>query len=184
MALVWWCLSDVAVLVRPPVAMQWPLQVLNMYQSWRLFAPRPNMWNYYIVMPATLADGSSVDLLPALLAPPGFGYFDSTQPVNWTQPDNLGSKYSIRWVEYFSNLNAGWTSDFAKRTRVEELAWFGQWVCRSWNFDHSAEGKRRLHMWSLIYFIDNRGVVEQKGERVNETTMQRITMWNQRCGDV
>ncbi len=67
-------------------------RVLGIDQNWRLFAPRVVSQDGWILAPATLEDGSEVDLWTA-------------QPLTWEKPPSLAQSYpNARWRKYIRNM--------------------------------------------------------------------------------
>src|SRR6185295_11986243 len=66
----WTSFGRAAAAAEPPLAFARLLAVLQIGQSWDLFAPQPVNQRHRFAIQATLADGSSVDLLQRLPHPP------------------------------------------------------------------------------------------------------------------
>ena len=115
---------------------------------------------------------------------PGMGTFDSTRPVNWTQPDHFLSELrSDRWAKYLENLSRGWGTNKALQGRIEaQRLRFGQWVCRSWNGAHDAASKRQLQKWSLTFVVtDNKNVLNPSERTVVKPMKTNATVWYHSC---
>ncbi len=111
--------GDSQVTLHPP-KMPKPLQrigyTLRLDQKWDMFAPRPMRGDGWFVMPATLSDGSTIDL------------FREGAAVSWAKPKRVSSMYpSQRWRKYLMNI---WMAQFKKHRRH-----FGAYLCRLWERD-------------------------------------------------
>ena len=184
-AVVWWNLHGVgwAPAVRPSFAL--PLQVFNLHQSFKVFAPRPPTEDYYVLMPGTLEDGSKIDVVPALRYRAG-RHFDHTEPPDWRQPTcHVCDLRTDRWAKLFENLMAGWGTDQAKKPRVEaQRLTFGKWVCRTWNANHPKETKRQLLKWQLTFIrLDNKKVLPmpEDGSDLKKPMLHNSTVWYHNC---
>lgn len=71
------------------------MQVLRLTQSWEVFSPHPSSKDGWLMVVATLHDGSQVDL------------FRGGRPVDWTKPEHVADIYTnTRWTKYSDNLTA------------------------------------------------------------------------------
>jgi hypothetical protein len=67
--------------------------IVKLTQYWSLFVPHPFRQDRWLMVVATLRDGSQVDL------------FREGRPVDWTKPEHVGDIYkNPRWRKYTNNL--------------------------------------------------------------------------------
>jgi hypothetical protein len=108
-------------------------QVLPLDQKWAMYAPSPERWDYFYVVPGTLADGGRVDLLrggrPFSIDPP------SSLP--WRGP-------SRPWGLYLDHARV-------HRQKGPGLG-LASWYCRSWNEDHHGEERLLKLEWIQVRF--------------------------------
>lgn len=98
--------------------------LLDLNQSWGMFAPSPSDENYWYVVSGTLRDGQKVDLLKPTI----HGDWRMVNEVSWENPDNLDeNKY---WRKYLLKLdNKNPPNGLRKQ--------FARYVCRKWNEVHA-----------------------------------------------
>lgn len=76
------------------------MTIVRLTQYWNVFAPHPFRKDAWLMVVATLRDGSKVDL------------FRGGRPVEWTKPEHVGDIYeNPRWRKYTNNLGnrrIGW----------------------------------------------------------------------------
>lgn len=102
--------------------LNWIGDLSGLGQSWNLFAPAPTRQQGWYVIPATLDDGSEIDLLANGAA------------VRWQPPALMSATYTNdRWRKYLMNL---WQSKNSRYRR-----YYVRWLCRTWNENHP-NGKR------------------------------------------
>jgi hypothetical protein len=76
-----------------PVFADGPFLMTQLDQRWNMFAPKPNYVRGWYVAPATLADGSQVDLMK------------EGQPFSWKRPTVMAESFpDFRWRKYLLNL--------------------------------------------------------------------------------
>ncbi len=115
---------------RPPFPLSTIGSVLRLQQEWRMFSPHPPSDDGWWVIPATLRDGSIVNL------------YNGEEFVSWETPENIASTYGVRWKKYFHNI---WSYDKFR----PKLAYYADWLRRHWDEDHEPE----QHVKSLeIYY--------------------------------
>ena len=69
------------------------MRTLKLTQSWEVFSPHPPARDGWLMVVATLRDGSEVDL------------FREGRPVDWSKPEHVGDLYTnTRWTKYQDNL--------------------------------------------------------------------------------
>jgi hypothetical protein len=98
------------------------VQGTGLNQRWGMFAPHPVRSTIWFVYRGTLADGTEVNLFPAL-------FNDDprlAQPVSWNEPDDIGNLFRDKyWRKYFEQLREDVHDD-------ERRAMAG-YTCRMWN---------------------------------------------------
>lgn len=114
-----------------PASAQWIGALLRLDQRWGMFAPFPLKSDGWLIIPATLADGTQVDL------------FRDGAPVSWDKPARVSALFAnaYRW-KYMEHL-----LDPQLSARLAPL--YDQYLCRSWNAGHS--GGQTLNTFELIY---------------------------------
>lgn len=95
----------------------------GLYQKWAMFAPYPITITEWYVYRGTLADGTEVDLLPALVNDDPRVF----QPLSWDEPDDIVDQVygNENWRKFVGNVAPGYRSD-------ERMAVAG-YICRLWN---------------------------------------------------
>ena len=91
----------------------------NLYtrQNWAMFSPSPPRDDGWWVIPATLRDGTEVDLASAV------------SPVDWERPESIRATYgSPRWRKFLGYL---WYSPDREKVRH-----YGDWLRYDWNRRH------------------------------------------------
>jgi predicted DCC family thiol-disulfide oxidoreductase YuxK/uncharacterized membrane protein YphA (DoxX/SURF4 family) len=91
---------------------------LHLYQEWNMFAPFPKMDNIWVEIPATLSDGSQIELLS--------GSRDVFSVKKNVFPGNVPNEH---WRKFYLNLSE----------RTDYARYYGGFLCRQWN-----ERKERL----------------------------------------
>lgn len=85
---------------------------LHLYQEWNMFAPFPKMDNIWIEIPATLGDGTEIELI-------------------------TGSRdvYSIKDQQFYKSIpNEHWRKFYLNVSeKVDNARYFGGYLCRLWN---------------------------------------------------
>lgn len=85
---------------------------VHLYQEWNMFAPFPKMDNIWVEIPATLSDGSSIELLT--------GDRDIFSIKDQKFHQNIKNEH---WRKFF--LNVSERTDYAR--------YYGGYLCREWN---------------------------------------------------
>ncbi len=112
-----------------PRAWNAPARLLGLSQHWKLFAPHPSLNDGWLVIPATLVDGSKVDL------------FRGGLPVDWNKPETVSALYpNQRWRKYLMNLQ--------KERHRRHCQTYAQHLTRQWN-DAQPAG-RQLVRFSIV----------------------------------
>ncbi len=114
-----------------PESQRWASALLGLGQRWEMFAPDPLRDDGWWVVPASLADGSEVDL------------FRGRSPIVWDKPDSPSGEFrSHRWRKYLMSL-------WAERHRVLAIP-YAQWLRRTWEAEH---GPQRAVTAMEIYYM-------------------------------
>ncbi len=85
---------------------------IHLYQEWNMFAPFPKMDNIWVEIPATLSDGSQIELLS--------GSRDIYQVKKDVFPGNVPNEH---WRKFYLNVSE----------RVDYARYYGGYLCREWN---------------------------------------------------
>jgi len=106
---------------------------LRLNQRWAMYAPDPTHWDYFHVIPGSLADGRRVDLLRdgRVLTP------DPPDTLPWRGP-------SRAWALYLDHARA-------HRHKGPGLG-LASWYCRSWNQAHAGSERLVKVEWLLVRF--------------------------------
>ncbi len=90
---------------------------LRLDQYWNMFAPSPPTDDGWYVVPATLANGTTIDLF-------------TQRPVTWEKPSRISDMYQDeRWHKYMTRL---WD-----KSGSMYRPYFLSYLCRRWNSVHS-----------------------------------------------
>jgi len=109
------------------------MRVMKLTQNWEVFSPHPSTRDGWLMVVATLRDGSVVDL------------FRDGRPVDWTKPEHVADVYQhTRWTKYSDNLRIK-TGRKHRRPYVEMHV-------RRWNA-HEPES-RHVKSVQLIHMIE------------------------------
>jgi Vitamin K-dependent gamma-carboxylase len=107
--------------------------------TWAMFAPEPARDSGWFVMPGHLADGTTVDLFPAL------PNFQKGLPVTYDKPSRVFEAFpGSRWLDYLMDL----TED----DRGDLWAALCGWMCCRWNEGHDAS--RRLAKLEITFVLE------------------------------
>jgi hypothetical protein len=105
-------------------------RLFGLDQKWTLFAPHPPRETPWLVIPATLADGSEVDLFTG-------------GPVTYEKPDLAEHRFS----------NQRWGRLLGKLLREPALApykeRFASYLCASWDAEHPENQARSLSIYVM-----------------------------------
>lgn len=151
----WNVLSMPGVNAQAPQLVRQGMRMLSLDQRWSMFAPRPTRADGWIVIDATMEDGSKLDLFTG---EPGPVSFDKPRYVVFHYPD-------YRWRKYFSR--------FWQEGRTEVRRNYARHLCRTNNRD-VAEGER-LHTFQ-IYYLQETTQPDYAGN-----TLRRMHLTSWRC---
>ncbi len=103
-----------------PDNFEWVAFVTRTDQMWNMFSPYPLKDDGWYVIPATLVNGSLIDLAREGL------------PLNWEKPLHVAALYPHeRWRKYQMNL---WQRDYA-----HFRSYYLEYLCHIWNSEHERE---------------------------------------------
>jgi hypothetical protein len=85
---------------------------IHLYQEWNMFAPYPKMDNIWVEIPATLSDGSEIELLSG-----SRDIFSVKDQAFYKQIANE------HWRKFYLNLS----------DRHDYARYYGGFLCRKWN---------------------------------------------------
>jgi len=156
-----WNLHTVHWLPQKTYALMTPtFRILRIDQFWNMFAPFPLKEDGWMVIPATLADGTEVDLLHPDRGPPSYD-----KPELSSQDQG-----NIRWLTYRGRL---WEAQYSRHRM-----YYGKYLCRSWNADklEGAEARsKRLMAFKIIYMLER---TPPPGEAAK---VEQVVLWRHEC---
>jgi hypothetical protein len=136
--LTWWCLDNLQWLSMPNALKQIAF-TLKIDQYWRLFSPVPCSSPMWVVIPATLANGTTLDLYKVYYHPnpPNFVF-------EWTKPPLAAHTYrSYRWKRYFDHITA--------TNNPVYVQYFLAWTCHRWNANPERPPSERVQSIELSF---------------------------------
>lgn len=141
-----------------------PMSVaLGLDQRWAMYSPRPAQYSYWFTIPAVLANGNEVDLLPAVADQ----HPDRATSVSWDKPGNVNETYrDMYWLRYLTTLT--------RPGSQERLLHFGGYVCRSWN-EWYPDGESQLQTFDIMYFTQPTLADGERGD------IEQRVLWQHRC---
>jgi hypothetical protein len=117
----------------------WVGTLLALDATWAMFAPEPARDSGWFVIPGRLADGTTIDLFPAL------AHFNVEQPVTYDKPPRVFDAFpGSRWLDYLMDLT--------EENRGDLWAGLSDWTCRGWNEAHRPA--RRLEQLEITYVLE------------------------------
>ena len=118
-----------------PASLKWIGELVQLEQTWDMFAPQPSQSNGWFVMPGLLADGTAVDVYRRTVSPP-----ERKKPRD-------GSAYfaNYRWRKFLLTL--------AHKKHEDYRFYYGRYLCQQWNAGR--HGDERLKTFS-IYFAEEK----------------------------
>ncbi len=132
-----------------------PLRKVRLDQYWDMFAPFPSREDGWFVIPATLKDGTELDLL-----------HPERKGVSYDKPEYITHEWkNIRWHKYLERI---WSAAFA-----DNRLYYGRWQCRDWNTHH--QGQQQLDNFKIIYML------EKSVPRGQTPTVEQIVLWRHGC---
>jgi len=121
-------------------------RLLQLGQSWRLFAPYPRRNDGWYVMPGRLRNGREVDV------------FRGGNAVDWEKPERVSEMYpNFRWRKY---MMAIWRKKYRGHRR-----YYARYVCREWNRSHS--GDERLDEFD-VFFMNEKTLPDYQVPKVKK----------------
>ena len=129
----------------------WIGESLRLDQVWSMFSPLPLKEDGWFVAPATLNDGTQVNLI------------DNGAPMKWTEPENLSNTFrDAQWQKYMLNL---WSADNAPHR-----GYYVGYIVRQWNADHAP--KQQVKAMQLIY------MQQTNLEGFRKDKVKKVVLWN------
>lgn len=105
-----------------PNQLKWIAGITYVQQKWGLFSPSPGKTGMWIIIPATLKDGSQVDL------------YTNGGEIKWEKPELVSATYKNgRWQKYLTNI--------ANPTNKYHAELYANYLCRNWNRIHTEDKK-------------------------------------------
>ncbi|HVT34387.1 MAG TPA: DCC1-like thiol-disulfide oxidoreductase family protein [Nevskiaceae bacterium] len=135
-----------------------PFRMLRIDQLWNMFAPFPLKEDGWMVIPATLADGSEIDLM-----------HPERKTIDYSKPYHLSQLHeNIRWNTYRGRL---YENDY-----TQYRLYYGKYLCRTWNRDKLEQNQdKRLMTFKLVYMVER---TPPPGE---PTQVEQQTLWKHEC---
>lgn len=130
---------------------------IHLYQEWNMFAPFPKMDNIWVEIPATLSDGSEMDIL--------YGTRDIYSVKDQQFVKMIPNEH---WRKFYLNLSE--RNDYAR--------YYGGYLCRKWNERNEkwVEGTTLRKMEIVVYSQQNLPDGEKGG-------ISRKLSWRHWCFD-
>ena len=109
---------------------------VHLYQEWNMFAPYPKMDNIWVEIPATLSDGSEIELLT--------GDRDIFEVKDQKFPKVIPNEH---WRKFYLNLSE----------KVDNARYYGGYLCRLWNERHlgTVKGVNLMKFEIIVYSQTN-----------------------------
>jgi len=150
----YWNLCTATNLMKLSSKAVWLGHLLRIDQKWDMFSPRPFVDDGWFIIPGKLRDGKTIDV------------YRNGKAVSWDKPENAFSDYrTYRWRKYMRKL---WL-----RAYSDNRLYYGQYLCRKWNRDHSYE---KNLMTFNIYYMEEKTLANYKTAKI-----QKFHLWEHRC---
>lgn len=121
-------------------------------QHWNMFAPTPVRADGWYVIPATLANGTVIDL-----------YRGGGTP-SYSKPEDVAATYqNQRWRKYLQNLR--------QQSYTDYRLYYGRYLCREYNRNHDVT----VQTFNIEY------VKEQTTLAGRERPVENVTLWEHDC---
>lgn len=144
-----------------PVA--WVGWTLRLDQRFDMFSPSPLTEDGWYVIPATLRDGTRLDLFKNGPTLSKSGVF----PISYRKPTHVADGYpDQRWQKYLMNIAEAGNSRY-------RLA-YGRYLCRTWNAEHA--GDETLQTFNLEFMIEH-----TPAEGMPNPDPVRVVLWEHSC---
>ncbi|MDA1138456.1 MAG: HTTM domain-containing protein [Planctomycetota bacterium] len=106
-------------------------QVFRLNQYWAMFSPAPRKSDGWLVAPAALGNGETVDLIT------------QRDTVNWTKPQHLNRRHKhYRWRKFFERITESAYGGY--------LPYYLEYLKRLWNKSHAPE---RAVVHAKLYYM-------------------------------
>ena len=133
--------------------------VLQIHQSWGMFAPYPKVDDGWFVVPAVLRDGERIDVFRAVISGDG-------EKMTWDKPASVAARFpNVQWRKYLENLVA---KEDPGRYRN-----FAIYLYNAWN--KSQPKSRELVRLDVYYLVEN-------SERLSSPP-EKIHLWEHHFSD-
>ncbi len=133
--------------------------VLQIHQSWGMFAPYPKVDDGWFVIPATLRNGERIDVFRALISRDG-------EEVTWDKPASVAARFpNVQWRKYLENLVA--------KQDPGRYRNFAIYLYNAWN--KSQPTSRELVKLDVYY-------MEENSEKLGSPP-KKIHLWEHRFSD-
>ena len=133
---------------------RWVGKLLNIDQSWAMFAPDPLVENWWYVIPGKLRDGSEIEL-----------YAEKT-PLSWEKPKRIPDTISnVKWRKFFNWM--------PKTRNAAFRPYYAQYLCREWNA-RAPVGRELVSL--QIYYLHETLLPDFK-----RSAPQKDLLWEQDC---
>jgi hypothetical protein len=154
--MVFWNLAGVpAAKVVVPPGLRWVADLLRLDQYWDMFAPYPAREDGWWVIPGTLEDESTVDVLHQTFEPP-----------SWEEPARISAGFpNDRWRSYYMMI---WLQE-----NESYRLYYAKYLCRLWNRS-APEGK---HLKGFDAYFMSKPVLPDYLRSVPE----KVLTWEQDC---
>lgn len=138
-----------------PRSIRWIGELLQIEQTWDMFAPNPSRDNGWLVMPGILDSGAEVDVYRRRLESP---------PLR--RPNHGDYFESHRWMKFIMTL--------ARQSQEEYRVYYGRYLCRQWNTGAAGEQDRLSKL--AIFFARERTLPDPQAE-----TLEYVSLWEHDC---
>jgi len=136
-----------------PANLEWVANVVRLDQNWGMFAPYPMIEDGWFIMPATLKDGTKIDLLR------------KGAPVTWAKPKSVASTYvNERERKYIMNLWPVALSD--------QRPYFVRYMRNRWYRDHPDQPLKDISLYYMLHITPPPGKPQPEPRKMllfNET---------------
>ena len=133
--------------------------VLQIHQSWGMFAPYPKVDDGWFVIPATLRNGERIDVFRALISRDG-------EEMTWDKPSSVAARFpNVQWRKYLENLVA--------KQDPGRYRNFAVYLYNAWN--KSQPTSRELVKLDVYY-------LEEHSEKLGSPP-KKIHLWEHRFSD-
>ena len=141
----------------------------NLHQCFDVFAPRPPTTDFFYTLPANLTGGGpSIDLASIF---EHTWRLDASRALTWAPPDGA--------LPFASNRHRMLAFMLLQHARRAERLAFGDWLCRTWAWQHREHPRGRLKKWKLCYTRIDGKVVREPGAAL--PILSTDCVWEHKC---